>query len=205
MCVEVEVLEGATHKRHRSNDVNIRESWKESYRELSPSKLQGLRPHGRDIFLSSYSFSYLPYPSYLSSPSFLLLLSPLTSSFLFFSCHSSLKQLFQPFGRITQVKVVRNKSNNESLTYGFVMFANIEDATQALEALNGYSVYGKHIKVSLARRRDSNDRTCKLYVTRIPHNFTSLALHELFSQVTPQLFQFSLLSLIFDLIVWKYC
>lgn len=81
------------------------------------------------------------------------------------------------------MKVVRNKANNESLTYGFVMFANIEDATRAMETLNGYSIYGKHIKVSLARRRDSSDRTCKLYVTRIPRNFTSLALHELFSQV----------------------
>lgn len=93
-----------------------------------------------------------------------------------------LMQLFQPFGRILQVKVVRNKENNESLTYGFVLFASSEDALKALESLNGYSIYGKHIKVSLARRRESLDKRSKLYVTRIPANFTWEMTHDLFSQ-----------------------
>lgn len=64
------------------------------------------------------------------------------------------------------------------------MFANVEDATRAMNTLNGFSIFGKHIKVSLARRRDANDKSCKLYATKIPMNYSTYALHELFVQVS---------------------
>ena len=81
------------------------------------------------------------------------------------------------------MKVVRNKNNNESLTYGFVLFADSEDATKALNTLNGFSIYGKQIKVSFARPRETLDKRSKLYVTRLPANFTWEMTHNLFSQV----------------------
>lgn len=88
--------------------------------------------------------------------------------------------------------MVRNKANNESLTYGFVTYVHLEDAVRAMQALNGISVCGKHIKVSKARRRDADDKSCKLYVANVPLYYTSHNLNELFAQVSSSLFLSSL-------------
>jgi RNA recognition motif-containing protein len=96
--------------------------------------------------------------------------------------------------------VVKNKANNESLTYGFVMYANLDDATNAMRSLNGYSVLGKQIKVSLATRKQSHEKNCKLYVTRIPFECPEMVLYQLFSEVDQLAITHSLISFL----VWKY-
>ncbi len=63
------------------------------------------------------------------------------------------------------------------------MFENEEDAEKAVNELNGLSVCGKQIKVSVARPRDFGAKGCKLHVSRIPVDYTWDMVNSLFSQV----------------------
>ena len=58
-----------------------------------------------------------------------------------------LKKLFEPCGSVGKVSVQR-RPDGEPKGFGFVEFENIEDAKQAIEKMNGYSVEGKFLKVS---------------------------------------------------------
>ncbi|XP_057443972.1 uncharacterized protein LOC130736143 [Lotus japonicus] len=54
-------------------------------------------------------------------------------------------------GRTTGVFVQRKKKSNRSAKFGFVRFCKAEDAKEAIQALNGLKLNGRHLKVSLAR------------------------------------------------------
>jgi hypothetical protein len=110
-----------------------------------------------------------------SFPSLLHLLYLLLNSFG--------QKLFQPYGNILQAKVICSKTTNESLTYGFVMFEREEDATRAVQELNGFYIFGKQLKVSIARPRDGGGKGCKLHVSKLPAHFTWEMVNSLFAQV----------------------
>jgi len=59
-----------------------------------------------------------------------------------------IKQHFRSFGSLLHATVQRG-SNGLSRGFGFVAFANHEDAVAAVETMNGFQVEGKRLKVSL--------------------------------------------------------
>mmetsp|Transcript_7219 Transcript_7219/g.7579 ORF Transcript_7219/g.7579 Transcript_7219/m.7579 type:complete len:538 (-) Transcript_7219:934-2547(-) len=93
-----------------------------------------------------------------------------------------LKKLFQQYGNIVHSKVICSKNTAESLTYGFVMFEKEEDANKALNDVNGLSVCGKQLKVSVARPRNFGGKGCKLHISRLPSHYTWEMVNNLFSQ-----------------------
>ena len=66
----------------------------------------------------------------------------------------SLKELFVQFGEITEAILITDRDTGRSKGFGFVTFANAEDAQKALE-LNGKEVEGRTIVVNLAKPREN--------------------------------------------------
>ncbi|KAK4848115.1 hypothetical protein QYF36_009487 [Acer negundo] len=70
-----------------------------------------------------------------------------------------LKQLFSPFGTITSCKVMSDP-NGVSKGSGFVAFSTPEEASRALQEMNGKMVVSKPLYVALAQRKE--DRRARL-------------------------------------------
>ena len=67
--------------------------------------------------------------------------------------NNSLRDLFAQFGEITDVFVVTDRDSGRSKGFGFVTFANEEDAQKALD-MNGKDVEGRSIVVNVARLKE---------------------------------------------------
>eukprot|EP00475_Leptophrys_vorax_P001663 TRINITY_DN1091_c0_g2_i1.p1 TRINITY_DN1091_c0_g2~~TRINITY_DN1091_c0_g2_i1.p1 ORF type:complete len:602 (-),score=150.42 TRINITY_DN1091_c0_g2_i1:1156-2961(-) len=114
--------------------------------------------------------------------------------------------LFSPYGEIVSSNVVRDPTTGDSLGYGFVKFSTIDEATAALNALNGTEVDGKKIKVSfsLPRNNTSNATSYRyggndgylnqpqqqqprnnLYISGLPIFYTEDDVKQLFSEFEP--------------------
>lgn len=78
---------------------------------------------------------------------------------------NNLHTLFASMGKILSVKLMRVKTGSEG--YGFVNFANKEDAERAIECFNGYKISArKTLKVSWSV--PGKRVACKVFVTNIP-------------------------------------
>jgi len=64
-----------------------------------------------------------------------------------------LRGIFEPFGKIEDLKLIRNHETGRSQGYGFVSFHNAEDAKKALEQLNGFELAGRPMKVGHVTER----------------------------------------------------
>ncbi|XP_076325212.1 RNA-binding protein 39-like isoform X2 [Tachypleus tridentatus] len=68
-----------------------------------------------------------------------------------------LKGIFEPFGRIEKVELIRDTETGRSKGYGFITFYNSEDARKALDQLNGFELAGRPMKVgNVTERTDSS-------------------------------------------------
>lgn len=65
-----------------------------------------------------------------------------------------LREEFAPMGTITSAHVMREGKTGVSRGFGFVCFGSPEDATRAVNEMNGKIIAGKPIFVALAQRRD---------------------------------------------------
>jgi len=66
---------------------------------------------------------------------------------------AKLKELFAPFGEVTSLVVMKDEKG-ASRGFGFVCFVNSDDATKALNELNGKVIGSKPLYVNRAQRRD---------------------------------------------------
>lgn len=69
-----------------------------------------------------------------------------------------LRHAFESFGNLTSAKVIKDKFSGESRGFGFVEMPDNQEATTAIESLNGSELKGKKITVSEARPRAENRR-----------------------------------------------
>ncbi|CDP05215.1 unnamed protein product [Coffea canephora] len=65
---------------------------------------------------------------------------------------NKLKELFLPFGKISDAKVIKNRITGLNKGYGFIAFENSSDAARAVEYMNGYEFNGKKLAVRLAEQ-----------------------------------------------------
>lgn len=68
---------------------------------------------------------------------------------------SSLKSNFAEFGSVSSARVMMDRETGNSKGFGFVEMASAEVAQAAIAALNGVSVDGRSIVVTLARPREA--------------------------------------------------
>ncbi|MGQ3053945.1 MAG: RNA recognition motif domain-containing protein [Roseateles sp.] len=69
---------------------------------------------------------------------------------------ASLRSNFAEFGSVASAKVMMDRETGSSKGFGFVEMASAELAQAAISALNGMSVDGRSIVVSLARPREAS-------------------------------------------------
>ena len=64
-----------------------------------------------------------------------------------------LRQAFASYGEITEAKVITDRDTGRSRGFGFVTFAQNEDAKSAISKMDGTSLDGKTIKVNEAQEK----------------------------------------------------
>lgn len=64
------------------------------------------------------------------------------------------RQVFEQFGRISEVKIVKDMFSRESKGFGFVEMPVRTEAEAAIKALNATQLLGKPLAVNEARPRD---------------------------------------------------
>ena len=66
----------------------------------------------------------------------------------------ALRELFAQYGEITEAVVITDRESGRSKGFGFVTFANEEDAQKALE-MDGKEVEGRKIVVNVSKPREN--------------------------------------------------
>lgn len=69
---------------------------------------------------------------------------------------SDLAQTFMPFGTVISAKVFIDKQTNLSKCFGFVSYDNPSSAQTAIQAMNGFQIGMKRLKVQLKRSKDAS-------------------------------------------------
>lgn len=71
-----------------------------------------------------------------------------------------LRSVFEPFGPILRLELMRDRATNVSRGYAFITYANIEDGQDAVAKLDGLELGGKPMKVS--KSTDKSDGAVKM-------------------------------------------
>ena len=93
-----------------------------------------------------------------------------------------LYKLFMRYGDVIRCKVILSKTTGLNLGYAFVKFRYRSQAELALLNMNGYSLYDKKLKVSVARS-DTESKYSNLFVTNIPRSMSLERVEEIFGTV----------------------
>jgi cold-inducible RNA-binding protein len=64
-----------------------------------------------------------------------------------------LRQAFASYGEITEAKVITDRDTGRSRGFGFVTFAQDDDAKTAISKMDGTSLDGKTLKVNEAQEK----------------------------------------------------
>ncbi|KAI3833800.1 hypothetical protein MKX03_016832 [Papaver bracteatum] len=67
--------------------------------------------------------------------------------------HQALGNLFREHGKVLEARVVYDWETGRSRGFGFVTYRSTEDMENALSSLNGTDLYGRRIRVSVAKER----------------------------------------------------
>ena len=68
-----------------------------------------------------------------------------------------LRQTFSTYGRITDVKVIKDRESGEPRGFGFVEMPAAAEARSAIKNLNGTVLKGQTVKVSIAKSKISSN------------------------------------------------
>jgi RNA recognition motif-containing protein len=67
-----------------------------------------------------------------------------------YTTEDTLRSLFAEFGDIESVKMIKDRFSGKPKGFGFIEMPSNSEADQAIKALNGNRIDGKHIKVKPA-------------------------------------------------------
>ncbi|OHT12700.1 hypothetical protein TRFO_17421 [Tritrichomonas foetus] len=95
---------------------------------------------------------------------------------------TDLRNLVAPYGQIICSKIMVNLETGESKCFGFVRLANLQQAQNAITALNGMQLGHKRLLVKYAESKEKNDPESDLiYVKQIPLMMNQTDIAQLFS------------------------
>ncbi len=69
-----------------------------------------------------------------------------------------LRQAFESFGEVVSVNIITDRDSGRPKGFGFVEMGSKEEATAAIEALNGQDMKGRQVNVNEARPRNTDNR-----------------------------------------------
>ncbi|MHC4075002.1 MAG: RNA recognition motif domain-containing protein [Planctomycetota bacterium] len=64
---------------------------------------------------------------------------------------NELKELFEQFGQVTEVRMIMDKFSGKSKGFGFIEMPSKEEAEKAIEELNGKDLRGRAMNVNEAK------------------------------------------------------
>ena len=76
----------------------------------------------------------------------------------FSATESSVRALFEPYGKVDRVNVVTDRETGRSRGFAFVEMADDDAANKAIEALNGSSLGGRNLNINEARPKAERPR-----------------------------------------------
>ncbi|KAH9609490.1 hypothetical protein KSS87_018703 [Heliosperma pusillum] len=94
-----------------------------------------------------------------SNPSIYQALRCMSSSKLFIGGlpysvdESGLRNTFSQYGEVIDAKVIIDREQNRSRGFGFITFASTEEASSALQAMDGQDLQGRRVRVNYATER----------------------------------------------------
>ncbi|KAJ0685854.1 hypothetical protein HanLR1_Chr11g0407761 [Helianthus annuus] len=96
---------------------------------------------------------------------------------------SQLYDLFNQLGQVVSVRVCRDMSTRRSLGYGYVNYANAQDAARAMEVLNFTPLNGKPIRIMYSHRDPSVRKSSSgnIFIKNLDKAIDQKALHDTFS------------------------
>ena len=68
----------------------------------------------------------------------------------------ALRDAFAPYGAVLSATIITDRDTGQSRGFGFVEYATSDEASRAIEALNGADLAGRALNVSVARPRNSD-------------------------------------------------
>jgi len=66
---------------------------------------------------------------------------------------SGLRTAFEPYGEVQEAKVITDRDTGRSRGFGFVTYSTNDEASSAIEAMNGTMLDGRNIHVDEAKER----------------------------------------------------
>jgi RNA recognition motif-containing protein len=70
---------------------------------------------------------------------------------------ADLRKAFEPYGEITEAKVITDRDTGRSRGFGFVTFSQDEDAKTAISKMHGASLDGRNITVNEAQEKSPRE------------------------------------------------
>lgn len=64
-----------------------------------------------------------------------------------------LKNTFAPYGAVVSASIVLDRETGNSRGFGFVEYADADNARRAMESLDGFELHGRNLSVNVARER----------------------------------------------------
>jgi cold-inducible RNA-binding protein len=74
----------------------------------------------------------------------------------------TLRELFEPFGTVSEVKLITDRETGQSRGFGFVTMSNVSEGNAAIKGLNGKDKGGRKLTVNEARPKDDRGGTLLL-------------------------------------------
>jgi cold-inducible RNA-binding protein len=66
----------------------------------------------------------------------------------------TLRELFEPFGTVSEVKLIMDRETGQSRDFGFVTIGDVSEGNAAMKGLNGKDKGGRKLTVNEARPKD---------------------------------------------------
>ena len=70
---------------------------------------------------------------------------------------AGLRTAFEAFGEVTEAKVIKDRDTGRSRGFGFVTFAESQDAEDAQSSMDGSELDGRRLKVDEAKQKPRNN------------------------------------------------
>ncbi len=70
-----------------------------------------------------------------------------------------LKVLFEKYGTISSVKLIKDKITRQNKGYGFVVMPNETEAKKAIIELNGFEILDRVLQVEISQAKDTQVKT----------------------------------------------
>jgi cold-inducible RNA-binding protein len=75
-------------------------------------------------------------------------------NFSFDMTERTLRELFEPFGTVSEVILIMDRETGKSRGFGFVTMGNASEGNAAIKGLDGKDKGGRKLKVNEARSKD---------------------------------------------------